>query len=289
MGINRAIVSGAFNAGTWQGVVRVGERQVAVVLRIDSSGHLAGTITDRSSTITIQPDSRLASSANPGIYNVTFSPSEPVTFGHAWARVVVNRFASARLAGRLPNGISFAKSAKLRSDGSMPVYHGHGGTTGEANLFTGALTFGANQGETCNGEFHWRYADESALISQETFLSAQGSAYVRPTRSVFAPLRVRVAIETVTTFVDLTSPTNIIISLPNSNRFTLRIDPATGRFRGSYFSDTDLRRFDGLLNSDYSRGRGVSWGFVQPPSESASPVVDRSSPHPVWIDAFSQQ
>lgn len=164
---------------------------------IGGSGQITGTVSDGAGVFgfsTSQSTYTAASNAAPqaGRYTLVLAP-DPATTGTAvpqgngYAAVVVRANGTARLAGRLADGIPYSATGHVANDGTLALYCVPSGAPSGSSL-NGLVTFRSTSVSDVDGAFTWTKGPKSGDVFYPagftTQLPSVGSLYVEARPSV---------------------------------------------------------------------------------------------------------
>ena len=216
----------------------------------------------------------------PGAFNLavhpdTNAPGTPTGFGYA--RIVVEEFGTAKVAGKLPDGTPFSTKTIVTASGSVPIFArifgGFGALVGNAQLT-------ATETSDFEGSVSWFKPERPlAPIYPQAFTTRNvisGSRYTRPLAATPA-----VDFQTtnnsatlmlaegnlggeITQTVRVKTDNTITLEAPTQPAVTVSLNPANGRFSGAFMHPVEgLKKFSGLLDQKQRAGRGFFLGSTE--------------------------
>lgn len=280
-GTARYGLRGTFDAaGRYTGqIVRRGALPLLVSLQLDSvTGGILGTFSVNGAVVSnlTMPRTRLGSGSpsHEGRYTLLLpSPGTAgVPGGTGYGSVTVDALGAVRFVGVMGDGTPVSQGSGVNAAGEWPLYAAAYTRTGiQTALITGPLFFRSTGAADLDGTLTWKRHAARRVTAFTASVAAIGSRYT------FLPgERVLSFAEGYVTFLNggLVPPTparRIALTTANGvqllegERFTMRIDTATGLFSGT-FHHLRVRipkRFSGALFQKQDRGAGLFIGTGQ--------------------------
>jgi hypothetical protein len=239
-------------------IARAHTTPLLLTLNLDVTGAtgISGSVTDGTNSSTFTADASYNTAdgkyASAGQYTVSLPPNPQSTDstlpkGNGYAVMTVNAAGKARVSGALGDGTAFSVSGTVSQDNTLPVYvalyHGHGS-------LSGVLTIRDTGVSDVDGLLHWsKPAIPAAHVHPdpiEADTAAVGSQYARPAHGSTV-VKVSASVDNTELYLgdgNLNQPvvetatlgTNnaIVVATPELAKLHASVDPATGRFTGSF-------------------------------------------------------
>jgi polygalacturonase/PKD repeat protein len=267
-------------------VVRKGSNSLQVILHLDLADdpdQITGIISDGSFTSEVLADrdvfSAMARCPLAGTYTVVLQPPEgndpSIPEGFGYGTLTVTSTGLGRMIGFLADGAKISVSVPLSKHGTWPLYEALYKNQGAC---IGWVTFGTNSSVGATVDWFRPPLSSSPFFPSgfSTNVTLSGERYVSPANG--GP---GIAITNVVTLgggnligsivetVQVSEVGSVFVSPPNTQNLQLKLQPATGQFRGS-FTHPVLNKtvnFNGLVlqldgtGSGYFLGNSAS-GFV---------------------------
>jgi uncharacterized repeat protein (TIGR03803 family) len=272
IGGSRYAFRSAFGAqGKLRTTVRApGRAAVVLSLQLDAANkRLTGTATVSRNVLALQADRAVFTTKNPcpfaGRYTLALPhPEDPkLPQGDGFGTVTVTRTGGVAFAGTLGDGTALSQGAKLGKDGQWPFFALLFRSRG---VLTGELDFQRPPATAISGKLNWLKPSTGTAFYPAAFfttLEAKGSALGGKPLSRLKPSTLTIsggglALAAAPFSVTFDSRGNATAS--SAPGFSLRVDAATGLYRGSFRGGGKVRPFSGVFLPATSEGFGFFAG-----------------------------
>ncbi|MEK0448561.1 MAG: hypothetical protein RL088_829 [Verrucomicrobiota bacterium] len=243
---------------------------------------VAARIVDSNTDYSVAAERRMQTGPGlpPGAFNLAIrpdinAPGTPTGFGYA--RIVVEEFGTVKVAGKLADGTPFTAKTIVTNPGVIPIF---------ARIFSGSgavvgnLQLASTETTDVEGSVSWFKPERPlAPIYPQVFATRNvisGSRYLPPSAATPA-VDFQTANNTakltlaegnlgseITQSLRVQTNNSITLELPAQPAVTVSLNPANGRFSGSFLHPVEgLKKFSGLMDQKQRAGRGFFLGSTE--------------------------